>query len=235
MAFISPFSFNVLRPVTLAMACLAGAAAWADDVVVVVDPMPAVDPAVSARQQQMTLQLARADLNQQGIAEPTTAELALAASDVQALRDSGMGWGQIAHSLGLRLGSVVSAANRADKAERVADASQTTSRSKAKADNRGQGAGANGSGGGQSAGGGKGGGQGGGAGSGSGGSNAGGGGKGSGNGGGNGGGAGAGGKGSGSGGGKGGGSGGGNGGGNGGGKGGGNGGGKGGGNGGGKR
>ncbi|MEZ5700870.1 MAG: hypothetical protein R3E42_01170 [Burkholderiaceae bacterium] len=156
MAFISSLSVKLLRPATLVVACLAGGAAWSDDIVVVVNPPPVSDPAVSARQQQMTLQLARANLSQQGIAEPTTAELALAASDVQALRDSGMGWGQVAHSLGLRLGSVVSAANRADKAERVADASQAKSRTPSKADERGQGPGSNGRGGSQSAGGGQG-------------------------------------------------------------------------------
>ena len=50
-------------------------------------------------------------LSKQGITEPTTEQLALAASNVQALRDKGMGWGAIANSLGLRHGAVVSAAN----------------------------------------------------------------------------------------------------------------------------
>jgi hypothetical protein len=74
----------------------------------------------SARQQELTMQLAKADLSKQGITEPTTEQLALAASNVQALRDQGMGWGAIANSLGLRLGAVVSAANRADQAEKDA-------------------------------------------------------------------------------------------------------------------
>lgn len=135
-----------LRPLVLAVACLAAGASWAQVTVdVVVDPAPVVDPAVvSARQQEMALQLARANLSQQGITEPTTAQLALATSDVQALRDSGMGWGQIANSLGLRLGAVVSAANRADKADKadgVAVAATTTrlatAGSKAKGGNSG--------------------------------------------------------------------------------------------------
>lgn len=154
---------HVLRPLVLAIACLAAGASGAQSVRVdvVVDPSPVVDPAVvSARQQVMALQLARANLSQQGITEPTTAQLALATSDVQALRDSGMGWGQIANSLGLRLGAVVSAANRADKADKadgVAVAGTTnrpaTAGSKAKGGNSGnQGGGSNAGGGGNAGG-----------------------------------------------------------------------------------
>ena len=61
-------------------------------------------------------EIARADLAATGIADPTDAQLSTRTADVQAMRDDGMGWGQIANSLGLRLGDVVSAANRADKA-----------------------------------------------------------------------------------------------------------------------
>lgn len=134
-------TLNTLRPLVLAIAGLAAGAAWAQ-VTVVVEPVPTVvDPVVSARQQEMALQLARANLSQQGITEPTTAQLALATSDVQALRDSGMGWGQIANSLGLRLGAVVSAANRADKADGLTVATTTgrpaTVGSKAKGGNSG--------------------------------------------------------------------------------------------------
>lgn len=64
------------------------------------------------------MQLAKADLGKQGITEPSTEQLALAVSNVQALRDQGMGWGAIANSLGLRFGAVVSAAHRADQAEK---------------------------------------------------------------------------------------------------------------------
>lgn len=156
-----------LRPLVLAVACLAAGASWAQVTVdVVVDPVAVADPAVAARQQEMALQLARANLSQQGISEPSTGQLALATSDVQALRDSGMGWGQIANSLGLRLGAVVSAANRADQADRVAAATTSTrpatAGSKAKGGNSGnsnaggeQGAGSSGNqGGGSNAGGG---------------------------------------------------------------------------------
>ncbi len=100
-------------------------AASAADVVVTVGTTPTPTPTApttspSARQQELTMQLAKADLSRQGITEPTTEQLALAASNVQALRDQGMGWGAIANSLGLRLGAVVSAANRADQAEKDA-------------------------------------------------------------------------------------------------------------------
>lgn len=56
-------------------------------------------------------------------------------ASIQAQRDSGTGWGQIAHSLGLSLGAVVSAANRAEpatqnaagKSEKSGQASQSAS------------------------------------------------------------------------------------------------------------
>lgn len=93
----------------------------AADVVVSVGTTPVPTPtSTPVRQQDFVLQLAKADLSKQGITEPTTEQLALSASKVQALRDSGMGWGQIANSLGLRFGAVVSAANRADQAEKEA-------------------------------------------------------------------------------------------------------------------
>ncbi len=38
---------------------------------------------------------------------------------IMAQRQSGMGWGQIAHAIGLKLGAVVSAAKRADKQDAV--------------------------------------------------------------------------------------------------------------------
>lgn len=103
-------------------------AASAADVVVTVGTTPTAptptptEPTTSpsVRQQEFVMQLAKADLNKQGITEPTTEQLALAASNVQALRDKGMGWGAIANSLGLRFGAVVSAAKRADQAEKDA-------------------------------------------------------------------------------------------------------------------
>ncbi|OOG89343.1 hypothetical protein B0E41_00565, partial [Hydrogenophaga sp. A37] len=161
---------NTLNRLALAIACLAAGAAWAQTTVVVNPPVVVTPPVVvqpapskpvpSARQQEMAVQLARANLSQKGITEPTTAQLSLATSDVQALRDSGMGWGQIANSLGLRLGSVVSAANKADKAEKAdqraaLDAGATGKRPASAGSSgggKGTGGSSNGSGGGQGAG-----------------------------------------------------------------------------------
>lgn len=99
-----------------------GAASAADVVVTVGSPPTPTTPtsSPSARQQAFAMQLAKADLGKQGVTEPTTEQLALAVSKVQSLRDQGMGWGAIANSLGLRFGGVVSAAHRADQAEKHA-------------------------------------------------------------------------------------------------------------------
>lgn len=71
----------------------------------------------SAPKQDFATLLARADLRNQGIADPTPAELGAAVQSIQDQRTSGIGWGEIAHSLGLKLGPVVSAANRAKHAD----------------------------------------------------------------------------------------------------------------------
>lgn len=159
----TPNPFKTLNRLALALGCLASGAAWAQVTVVVTPPVvvqPApTQPVASARQQEMAVQLARANLSQQGVTEPTTAQLALATSDVQAMRDTGMGWGQIANSLGLRLGAVVSAANRADKADQRAalDAGTTGKRpasagSQGASGSKGTGGSGSGNGGGQGAG-----------------------------------------------------------------------------------
>lgn len=105
-----------------AVACMGVASAA--DVAVPDGSTPTATPVTtpsspSLRQQSFVMQLAKADLSKQGITEPTTEQLALAASKVQGLRDQGMGWGAIANSLGLRFGAVVSAAQRADEAEKA--------------------------------------------------------------------------------------------------------------------
>lgn len=66
--------------------------------------------------QDFATELAKADLAKQGIAEPTTQQLADSVKSIQDQRASGLGWGQIAASLGLNLGNVVSAANRSPMA-----------------------------------------------------------------------------------------------------------------------
>jgi hypothetical protein len=66
----------------------------------------------TAPKQDFATDLAKADLAKQGITDPTSDQLAAAVKNVQDKRASGMGWGQIANSLGLGMGDVVSAANR---------------------------------------------------------------------------------------------------------------------------
>ena len=63
-----------------------------------------------------TTDLAKAQLAKEGTAEPSETQLSDAEKSIQAMRDSGMGWGQFANALGLNLGAVVSAANRAQPA-----------------------------------------------------------------------------------------------------------------------
>jgi len=70
----------------------------------------------TAPKQDFATDLAKADLAKQGITDPTSDQLAAAVKNVQDKRASGMGWGQIANSLGLRMGDAVSAANRSSVA-----------------------------------------------------------------------------------------------------------------------
>ncbi len=77
----------------------------------------------------IALSLAKADLAKQGITSPTPAQLAAALNGgtmttatttvsmkgILAQRESGMGWGQIANAMGVKLGSLVSA-SKTDKA-----------------------------------------------------------------------------------------------------------------------
>lgn len=121
----------------------------------------------TAPKQDFVTMLAVADLSKQGINNPTEAQLAAEVKSIQAQRDSGMGWGAIADSLGLKLGAVVSAANRnihADDAKRTEPAenrkaaessrSSETHASKGSGGNAGGGKGGGGSSGGHGGGGG---------------------------------------------------------------------------------
>jgi hypothetical protein len=81
-------------------------------------PLPEVpSPTSPSPARNFATEIAKADLAQDGIHHPTRRQLARATHEVQAMRDSGMGWGAIANDLGLRLGEVVSSANRARHAE----------------------------------------------------------------------------------------------------------------------
>jgi hypothetical protein len=76
-------------------------------------PTPAMQ---TAPKQDFATDLAKADLAKQGITDPTSGQLADAVKSIQDQRASGLGWGQIANSMGVRLGDVVSAANRSSMA-----------------------------------------------------------------------------------------------------------------------
>lgn len=75
--------------------------------------------ASSSKQKDFPSLIARASLAKQNVTDPTADQLSAAVTDVQSKRDSGMGWGAIANSLGVRLGDVVSASrSRGESAER---------------------------------------------------------------------------------------------------------------------
>ncbi|MHB1200147.1 MAG: hypothetical protein ACYCZ6_11430 [Polaromonas sp.] len=83
----------------------------------------------------IALALSQTALTQQGITSPTPAQLASALSGVLGQRAQGMGWGQIAQSMGVKLGDIVSAsktdkrgkkADHTAKAENVAKADHTS-------------------------------------------------------------------------------------------------------------
>ncbi|QCB46286.1 hypothetical protein [Hydrogenophaga sp. PAMC20947] len=128
--------------VLVSAALLASLGAHAATTVQVTVTTPAVPEApeapirqATAPKQDFATHLALADLSKQGITNPTPAEVNAAVQSIQAQRTSGMGWGEIAHSLGLKLGPVVSAANRAKRADdpkrtEVADSRKSKSTSK---------------------------------------------------------------------------------------------------------
>lgn len=120
------------------------------------DATTTTDPQTSPSRS-FTTDLAKASLAKDDGTEPTTE------ASIQEQRDSGMGWGQIANSLGLRLGAVVSAANRAQPvgAQNSANANKPTeagqkSQSAAASSRSGNGAGNSGGKGGGNSGGGRG-------------------------------------------------------------------------------
>ncbi|MCU0762900.1 MAG: hypothetical protein MUF76_07960 [Hydrogenophaga sp.] len=111
-----PQTSKLLRALVAGLA-LSGLAATAQEVVVVVGPVdPVAEPVAQPKKPTFTALIAAASLAQQGVTDPTSTDLGVAESNVQAMRDSGMGWGEIANSLNLRLGDVVSAANKSPRA-----------------------------------------------------------------------------------------------------------------------
>jgi hypothetical protein len=84
----------------------------------------------ASKTQNFAGELAKADLAKQGITTPNQGQLAASTQNIQGMRTSGMGWGAIANSLGLRLGEVVSAANRNKNADDAKPAKTEKSASK---------------------------------------------------------------------------------------------------------
>jgi hypothetical protein len=72
----------------------------------------------------IALSLARASLAEEGITDPTPRQLEAAVMDVLELRADGKGWGQIAQSMGFKLGDVMRSerAQAAVRTERMARA-----------------------------------------------------------------------------------------------------------------
>ena len=112
-----PHISQLLRTLIAGLA-LTTLAAAAQDVVVVVDPVnPVTDPVIQPQKKPtFTSLIAAESLAQQGVTDPSDTELGAAEANVQAMRDSGMGWGEIANSMNIRLGDVVSAANKSPRA-----------------------------------------------------------------------------------------------------------------------
>jgi hypothetical protein len=124
-----PHISQLLRTLIAGLAITTLAAA-AQDVVVVVDPVdpadPVTDPVTQPKQKKsFTSLIASASLAEQGVTDPSDADLGAAEANVQAMRDSGMGWGEIANSMNLRLGDVVSAANKSPRAIKTRTATDT--------------------------------------------------------------------------------------------------------------
>lgn len=67
----------------------------------------------------IALALTQASLRQQDIAKPTPEQLQTSLLGVLDMRAGGMGWGEIAHALGFRLGELMRA-ERAERTQRVA-------------------------------------------------------------------------------------------------------------------
>lgn len=125
-------SHSLLLKSGLCAALFAASGAFAQTTVGVTVTSAPTSSTTAAPTQDFATNIAKADLAKQGITNPTNAQLGAATSNVQGLRDSGMGWGAIANSLGLRLGDVVSDANQAKKADLAREAAAEKSQKTAK-------------------------------------------------------------------------------------------------------
>lgn len=139
------FNTKTLTRALTGAALLAGVTAFAQTVAPpppTAAPAPAPAPKTAPTQStegvnDLSTSLARASLTKQGIANPTSAQLATARQGVLSQRAQGMGWGQIANSLGVRLGDVVSAANRNKHADQAKE-TKTSKRSDTDKDGAGK-------------------------------------------------------------------------------------------------
>jgi hypothetical protein len=119
------------------LVCTLSAARAQTTTVVVTTPPPSSPPVTAPAptptklgqgESQISVALAKAELSKLGIRHPSSAQMDAALHGgtvtttsgtkvqlvgVQTQRASGMGWGQIAHAMGLKLGAVVSASKRA--------------------------------------------------------------------------------------------------------------------------
>lgn len=87
-----------------------------------IEPGESLEPVKTVHQVRqkgdLSTSIALASLAKQDVTDPTVEQVDSAVSDVNAMRASGMGWGLIANTLGLRLGDVVSASRAANKQDR---------------------------------------------------------------------------------------------------------------------
>jgi hypothetical protein len=109
---------RIYKATTLAAALLISATASAETTEAPrrLAPLPgSTSTATTAEGKDFSLQLAKAELAEQGIRHPTQRQINAARSSIQARRSRGEGWGEIAHSLGLNFGKVVSASNHQEQ------------------------------------------------------------------------------------------------------------------------
>ena len=92
---------------------------------------PAAQAQTATQGQPFAVELAKSSLAKDGIEAPTPQQLDTAVKSIEAQRASGMGWGEIANSMGLHLGHVISAYARSKNDDDSAtDGTKTKSRAK---------------------------------------------------------------------------------------------------------
>lgn len=105
---------TIYRGTTLAAVLLISAAAGAQTTTAPKQQPPVASSTITATNadgKDFSLLLAKAELGKQGVKHPTRRQIDEARSSIQSRRSQGEGWGEIAHSMGLNFGKVVSASN----------------------------------------------------------------------------------------------------------------------------